>query len=272
MYLVANAGADVTRRPTLAATGPSPRAGGGPGGNLFMSGHGQVGNSIVANGAGPAGSENCISRTAVPRSASTSTASTSAASKRPATRSTRTRCSARCSSTAARPDHGPGRWAARRSTRAAPSGLTTDQRGLTAPDRPADDPELGRAGADGSDIGAVELQLPPPQQLSNAFTLGKLTRNKKKGTARLAGDPAAALGGDPDPDGQRAEETDRAIAGETEVKLNRPGKKKLKKALRKKGKRKVEFNVTYTPTGNPAATKSRKVKLVKKKKKSAATR
>ena len=41
----------------------------------------------------------------------------------------------------------------------------------------------------------------------------------------------------------------------------------LKKALRKKGKRKVGTNVTYTPTGNSAATKTRKAKLIKKKRK-----
>ena len=55
----------------------------------------------------------------------------------------------------------------------------TDQRGVF---RPIDFPSIANsqaAGADGSDIGAGELQP------SNALKLGKLKKNKKKGTATL---------------------------------------------------------------------------------------
>jgi hypothetical protein len=38
----------------------------------------------------------------------------------------------------------------------------------------------------------------------------------------------------------------------------------VKKALRRKGKRRVSVKVTYKPTGNAAATASRKAKLIKK--------
>jgi hypothetical protein len=58
-------------------------------------------------------------------------------------------------------------------------GLTTDQRGVQ---RPIDFPSIANSaapGADGSDIGAFELQ--PVSKV----TLGKLQRNKKKGTAVL---------------------------------------------------------------------------------------
>jgi hypothetical protein len=48
------------------------------------------------------------------------------------------------------------------------------------------------------------------------------------------------------------------------VKLKVIGKRKVKKALRLHGKRKVKIKVTYTPTGNTAVTKSRKAKLIKK--------
>jgi hypothetical protein len=51
------------------------------------------------------------------------------------------------------------------------------------------------------------------------------------------------------------------------VKLAVVGKGKVKKALRKRGKRKVAIKVTYTPTGNEANTLTRKAKLVKKKRK-----
>jgi hypothetical protein len=53
-------------------------------------------------------------------------------------------------------------------------GLNSDQRGVL---RPIDFPAIPNAG-DGSDIGAVELQP------SSAFKLGKLKRNKNKGTAK----------------------------------------------------------------------------------------
>ena len=55
-------------------------------------------------------------------------------------------------------------------------GLNSDQRGVL---RPIDFPAIANtAGGNGADIGAFELQP------SNTFTLGKLKRNKKKGTAK----------------------------------------------------------------------------------------
>jgi hypothetical protein len=67
-------------------------------------------------------------------------------------------------------------------------GLTTDQRGLP---RPVDVPTVTNSavpGADLADIGAVEVQPGPatPAPTVTAFTLGKLTRNTRNGTGRIA--------------------------------------------------------------------------------------
>jgi hypothetical protein len=141
-------------------------------------------------------------------------------------------------------------------------GLTGDQRGIIRPIDLPTVPNSATAGADGSDIGAVELQP------SNAFTLGKLTRNKKKGTATLTVLLPAPSAGSLTLYGKGLKTQTLAIAGQTEVKLKVAlASKKLRKKLRKKGRRKVGINVTYAPTGNSAATQSRKAKLIKKKRK-----
>jgi hypothetical protein len=138
-------------------------------------------------------------------------------------------------------------------------GLTSDQRGIL---RPIDLPSIPNAavpGADGSDIGAVEFQP------SNAFSLGKLTKDKKKGTAKLAVKLPQPSAGVLTLEGKGLKKQTKQVTGQTEVKMKIVGKGKVKKALKKKGKRKVTAKVTYTPTGNSAATKSKKAKLVKKK-------
>jgi hypothetical protein len=123
-------------------------------------------------------------------------------------------------------------------------------------------PNSGAPGADGSDVGAVEFQP------SNAFVLGKLKRNKKKGTATLAVKLPSPSAGTITLSGKGLKTQTLAIAGQSEVKLKvAAASKKIKKALRKKGKRKVGINVTYAPPGNSAATQTRKGKLVKKKRK-----
>jgi hypothetical protein len=141
-------------------------------------------------------------------------------------------------------------------------GLSSDQRGIQRPIDLPTIPNSGAAGADGSDIGAVEFQPP------SGFSFGKLTLNKKKGTATqvvVLPQPSGGtltLGGN----GLRAESVQ--IAGQKEVTLTIAAtSKKLKKALRKKGKRKVGLSVTYAPPGNVATAQSRVVKLVKKRKK-----
>jgi len=140
-------------------------------------------------------------------------------------------------------------------------GSIADQRGVLRPIDLPTIPNSAAPGADGADVGAVEFQP------SNALTLGKLTKNRKKGTAILSvGLPQPSLGtltlG-----GKGLKTQAATIAGQAEVKLKVLGKGPVKKALRKRGKRKVQINVTYTPTGNSGATATRKAKLVRKHKK-----
>jgi hypothetical protein len=137
-------------------------------------------------------------------------------------------------------------------------GLGSDERGVT---RPIDFPTIPNSsapGADGSDVGAAEVQP------SNAFALGKLKKNKKKGTATLTVTLPLPSFGSLTLEGKGLKAQSRTIAGEETLKLPVIGKGKVKKALRKHGKRKVLIKVTYAPTGNAAVTLTRKAKLVRK--------
>jgi hypothetical protein len=146
---------------------------------------------------------------------------------------------------------------------------------------------IGRANLNGSAVdqdfitgllGPVGLALSAPaaEPPSNEFTLGKLKRNKKKGTAKLtvevpgpgelalsgkAVKPQRPLRGRPD----RAHAKPVAAAGA--VKLSIKPKGKAKKKLRKKGMAKVKYTVTYSPTGGTAASQNGKAKLKRKLKK-----
>jgi hypothetical protein len=166
-------------------------------------------------------------------------------------------------------------------------GLATDQRGLTRPIELAGFPNSSAAGADGSDIGAVELQSPPepspaepspPAALSppsNAFTHGKPKLNKKKGTATIAvkvpGAGTLTLSGKnlvaQRPAGRRFARRSRTVSGAGTVKLTIKSKGKAKKKLNTKGKVKVKPTITFTPTGGSAASQSLNVTLKKTKKK-----
>jgi hypothetical protein len=142
-------------------------------------------------------------------------------------------------------------------------GLAADQRGVIRPIDFPSIPNSAAAGADGSDIGAVELQP------SNAFTLGKLTKNKKKGTATLTVKLPLPDLGTVTLSGKGLKTKSKAVAGKgtsgTEtVKLAVIGNHSVSKGLRRHGKRKVTIKVTYTPTGNAASSLTRKVKLVRK--------
>jgi hypothetical protein len=116
--------------------------------------------------------------------------------------------------------------------------------------------------------GTVNVRIDPPGEgppdgVVNDFTLGKVKKNKKKGTAKVTvevpnpGDLVLAKSKKVRPD------DDRADAGGAE-KLQVKAKGKAKKRLAEKGKTKVNVQVTYTPDGGDANTKSRQVKLVLK--------
>jgi hypothetical protein len=232
------------------------------GGNVFTEGAISFRNSIVANGAGPAGSENCFSEPA-PVSLGFNIDSLD-------------QCGFKAAGDQVNRDPllGPLQSNGGPTQTMAPAlgspaidqgrsfGLTGDQRGIVRPIDLPSIPNSAAAGADGSDVGAVEFQP------SNAFTLGKLKRNKKKGTATLTVFLPQPSAGTLSLYGKGLKTQTAAIAGQAEVKLKVAlASKKLRKALRKKGRRKVGINVTYAPTGNSAATQSRKAKLVKKKRK-----
>jgi hypothetical protein len=133
-------------------------------------------------------------------------------------------------------------------------GLGSDQRGVL---RPIDFPAFPNTG-DGSDIGAVELQP------SNAFKLGKLKRNKKKGTAKQVVILPLPDAGSVTIKGKGLKTKTRTVTGAANLKLPVIAKGKKQKALKSSGKAKIKAKVTYSPIGNAAATLKRKLKLLKR--------
>jgi hypothetical protein len=116
-------------------------------------------------------------------------------------------------------------------------------------------------------IAAQRLNITAVVSPVNAFTLGKTTRNKKRGTATEAVNV-------PNP-GQltvSGKGVNSASASAAAVTVNAPGAAKVlikatgkkKKKLNSKGKVKVSPKITYTPTGGSPKTQSLQVKLKKK--------
>lgn len=138
-------------------------------------------------------------------------------------------------------------------------GAATDQRGLRRPVDLGTVPNSAANGADGSDIGAVELQPgaggPPP----GSFGLGKLTRNTRNGTARLQvtlpGPGKLVLHGR-----DLRTKTVNATGAGTALVLEARGAALT--ALRRHGRRQVRAEVTFTATGAGARTLTRTVTLV----------
>jgi hypothetical protein len=96
---------------------------------------------------------------------------------------------------------------------------------------------------------------------SNEFTLGKPKRNKKKGTAKLPatvpGPGTLALAGK----GLKPVTVEVSAAGVVDLAVKAKGK--AKDRLADKGKKKVEPEVTFTPTGGSPNTLATTLKLVK---------
>jgi len=138
-------------------------------------------------------------------------------------------------------------------------GLSTDQRGLPRPLDFSSLPNPAIPGADGSDIGAVEVQPVA------AVAFGKLTRNKKRGTAQITVTVPALNLGTVTLSGKGLKARTVALTGPaTELTLPVTTVGKVKKALRKKGKRKVGIAVTYSATPALSASAVRKAALVRK--------
>jgi hypothetical protein len=120
-------------------------------------------------------------------------------------------------------------------------------------------------GSPGSITGgwSLELDLTPP---SNTFTLGAITRNKKRGTATVTVDvpnPGELTGSGKGVTATGAAVTSKAVdAGQAQLLIKAKGKKKRK--LNETGKVKLRVAVTYTPTGGDPSTQSLKLQLKKK--------
>lgn len=100
-------------------------------------------------------------------------------------------------------------------------------------------------------------------EVSNAFSFGAVSRNKKKGKAsavvHAAGPGSFALSG-------KGLKPQQASLGNTAADVSFPviatGKTRTK--LRSDGKARVTLSVTYTPDGGTANTQSEQIKLIKK--------
>jgi hypothetical protein len=102
---------------------------------------------------------------------------------------------------------------------------------------------------------------------SNAFTLGKVKRNEKKGTATLTAtvpNPGELTGSGKGVKVASAAVISKTVSAPGEVKLKIRAKGKKKATLNETGKVKVKPKITYTPTGGDPATQSRKLKLKKR--------
>jgi hypothetical protein len=98
---------------------------------------------------------------------------------------------------------------------------------------------------------------------SNEFSFGKVKKNKKKGTAKLAVEvPGAGTLELAKTKKVKGTSADAACNGE--VNLGVKAKGKARKKLNKKGKAKVKAKVRFTPTGGSPNTESKKVKLKRK--------
>jgi hypothetical protein len=110
----------------------------------------------------------------------------------------------------------------------------------------------------------------PKTPISNAFTIGKPKRNKRRGTARLPvtvpGPGTLTLRGEgvkPQRPVQPARAA-RFVNAAGTVKLAIVAKGKAKRRLNRTGKVKLRLKITYTPTGGLANIKKKRVKLIKR--------
>ena len=136
------------------------------------------------------------------------------------------------------------------------------------------DPDGGSPWSDGDTgpIGQFRISLNPT---SNAFTVGKIARNKQKGTAQIPvtvpGPGALSLRGK----GVKRRTTAGArtsVASAGTVRLTVKPKGKVKKKLLSRHKANVRVSIAFTPNGDPATshpagdprTQSVKVKLIRR--------
>jgi len=132
-------------------------------------------------------------------------------------------------------------------------------------------------GGDTSDVGAFRLVLANASSIggspSNAFSFGKLKRDKDKGTATLPvtvpGPGILDLAGTKIKSQRlgRGATASRAVNSAGVVNLKIRARGDFRKKLTQKGKLKVKAKVTYTPAGGTQPnTQTRRLKLVKRQK------
>ena len=97
---------------------------------------------------------------------------------------------------------------------------------------------------------------------SNTFTLGAVTRNKKKGTATMTVNVPNA--GELTGSGKGATVISKTVSGAGDAQLVIKAKGKKKRKLIQTGSVKVTVNVTFTPASGDPSTQSRKLKLKRK--------
>jgi hypothetical protein len=129
-------------------------------------------------------------------------------------------------------------------------------------------PNLADGGSGVFALGSADHRINASAVLNptNTFTLGSVTRNKKKGTATLSltlpnpGD--LAVSGTGATTALVAGASSAVSAGATSLRIKATGKKRKK--LSSTGKVKLTLAITYTPTGGDPSSQSMKVKLRKK--------
>jgi hypothetical protein len=115
----------------------------------------------------------------------------------------------------------------------------------------------------------VEVPQTSPPPPSNAFTLHKVVRNEKKGTATLTvrvpgpGELTGSGGGVKAASVAQAV-TSKAVAGPGDARLLIKAKGKKRRKLNETGKVKLNVAVTFTPNGGNPSTKTVRVKLVRR--------
>jgi hypothetical protein len=102
---------------------------------------------------------------------------------------------------------------------------------------------------------------------TNTFTLGGVTRNKKRGTATITAsvpNPGELTGSGKGAKVASARAVTSKSVGAGQAKLSIRAKGKKKRKLNETGKVKLNVVITYTPTGGSPSSQSVKVKLKKK--------
>ena len=124
----------------------------------------------------------------------------------------------------------------------------------------------GQQGTFGSTRDDNRLNVTAVLNPTNTFTLGAITRNKKKGTATLTvadlPNPGELTASGKGVNTASVATISKAVTpGAATLLIKAKGKKKRK--LNDTGKVKLNATISYTPTGGTASTHSRKVKLKK---------